>query len=428
MFYRTNNFRYSKLNSPDFWKVVKDEKIFCLLETHHTADDTDSLEIPGYKCFSLCRPKSKGVKYKPSGGIAVYVHSSVKGGVSKLPTSGTENVILKLKQDFFGLEKDVQLIFSYCVPANSSYRVKHQLEVFVDLEEKLRSLPSKSNIIVLGDLNSRTGDKKDYIEDEDNTNIPVPDCDLYHNDTVATFPRNNTDTGHNEYGDRLIELCRSVPLRICNGRKLGDLLGSPTCFRHNGLSSVDYGLASPDLYDQISAFSVHNPLPTISDHAPISMTLSTNIQYPNHNEQPKCKFINKPKKIIWDKTKSTRFELLLQSPECKKNISDFINSGLKVGESAIDAATHFIADIIVSKAAAADMSVKSSPVSRSKTCAQRKVSHPKWHDDSCHDAFRKVKATAALLKKDPKNAWLRGKLSTENKQYLYLHIGPGSLN
>ena len=67
IFRRINGFRYNKLDDPEFWNVVKNEKIFALIETHHTSDETDKLEITGFKCFSLCRKKDTGVKYKASG-------------------------------------------------------------------------------------------------------------------------------------------------------------------------------------------------------------------------------------------------------------------------------------------------------------------------------------------------------------------------
>ena len=110
----------------------------------------------------------------------------------------------------------------------------------------MSSVPANVSTLLLGDLNARTGDGLDFIENEDNTDIPIA-TDIYECDSVAIFPRKNLDTGKNEYGTKLLELCRTVPLRICNGRKLGDLLGNPTCFKHGGFSSVDYGLASPDI-------------------------------------------------------------------------------------------------------------------------------------------------------------------------------------
>ena len=52
---------------------------------------------------------------KASGGIAVFVHDSLRPGVCKVPLTGTETVILKLKSEFFNLPNDVFLVFRYCV-------------------------------------------------------------------------------------------------------------------------------------------------------------------------------------------------------------------------------------------------------------------------------------------------------------------------
>ena len=66
---RINSFRYNKIHNPNFIDFIKKKKIFALIETHHTANETGDLHISGYKCFSVCRPKDKNKKkYKPSGG------------------------------------------------------------------------------------------------------------------------------------------------------------------------------------------------------------------------------------------------------------------------------------------------------------------------------------------------------------------------
>ena len=73
------------------------------------------MHINGYKCVNEYRHKGK----KSCGGLAVYVDNTIKAGVSKMLTSGTESIILKLKKDLFGLETDIYVFFAYCVPCNS---------------------------------------------------------------------------------------------------------------------------------------------------------------------------------------------------------------------------------------------------------------------------------------------------------------------
>ena len=96
IFKSINGFQYNKIQDPDFIHHVKDFMIFGLIETHHTSDDIDKLQISGYKCYQTCRKKLKfGRKH---GGLAVYVHDSILPGISKLPLPGSETIILKLKK------------------------------------------------------------------------------------------------------------------------------------------------------------------------------------------------------------------------------------------------------------------------------------------------------------------------------------------
>ena len=256
---RINSFRYNKIHNPNFMEIIKKKKIFALIETHHTADEIGDLHINGYKCFSVCRPKDKNKKkYKPSGGIAAYVHDSIKIGVEKVPTSGSEAIILKLKKDFFGLVNDIFIVYAYCSPANSSIWSSEFMpsDIFEDLTNKLAYCNANGSTILLGDLNARTKLLCDYLQNENNDHVPVPPPALYDTDTVATETRYNMDKGSNSYGPKFIELCKSVPMRILNGRKLGGLLQKFTCHTALGSSCVDYGAASPELFHNIPYFSV----------------------------------------------------------------------------------------------------------------------------------------------------------------------------
>ena len=53
----------------------------------------------------------------------------------------------------------------------------------------------------------------------------------------------------------------------------------------------------------------------------------------------------------------------------------------------------------------------------SKKLKKKCRNHPKWHDKSCADAHRDVVITSKLLKGDPINPYLKGKLVTETKIY-----------
>ena len=218
LFSQHSGFKYNKLESPFFKEAIGNAKIFGLLETFHVSTEIDQLQLEGFKCYNVCRKKKKFGRN--SGGIAVYIHNSLLKGVQKIPSSGSENLLIKLKQQFFGLSRDVVVCFSYCVPDNSSYQVREQLDIYGDLEMKLSSAGQHVDKLCFGDYNARTGVKLDFLESEDNTDIPIP-LDIYEADTMRIYPRQNVDSGTNKYRDYLLSLCKPVSLRICNDRKIG---------------------------------------------------------------------------------------------------------------------------------------------------------------------------------------------------------------
>ena len=59
VFRNMNGFRYNKLHEQDFLNEIKDAKIFGLVETHHTDNDIDQLQLKGYCCYQVNRSKLK---------------------------------------------------------------------------------------------------------------------------------------------------------------------------------------------------------------------------------------------------------------------------------------------------------------------------------------------------------------------------------
>ena len=345
VFKTINGFIYNKLEDPDFKKQTQTSKILGLVETQHVSEDIDKLQINDFKCYQVCRKKKKfGRKH---GGIAVFVHNSISRGVTKVATQGSESIILKLDKNFFHLSKDTYLIFVYCSPANSSYVTRTGLDSFADLEQKIANLEPNCEKILLGDLNARTGLKLDYIENEDNSDLTLPS--EYVTDSVTTFPRGNMDTVTNKYGDSLISLCRNVPLRICNGRKLSDTQGSFTCHKWNGQSSVDYCLSSPGTYRQILFFKVGNLLQLLSDHCPTTMALKCRF-YQNYKKSENYDFIQKPQKLSWDSNIALKFENIIQSIDSKRFLKNFATNGILGEQKYVDCTTEFLTEFLVSSA------------------------------------------------------------------------------
>ena len=119
-FQNINGFTYNKLQDPDFTAHAKNAKILGLIETQHIAEDIDKLQINDFKCFQVCRKKKKfGRKH---GGIAVFVHNTILGGVKLVTTQGSESIILKLDKQFFQLDNETYLIFVWTIKTLHHHR------------------------------------------------------------------------------------------------------------------------------------------------------------------------------------------------------------------------------------------------------------------------------------------------------------------
>ncbi|XP_077978230.1 uncharacterized protein LOC144433746 [Glandiceps talaboti] len=128
---------------------------------------------------------------------------------------------------------------------------------------------SNCSYIICGDLNARTGEKPDFVFDDSQSHVPLPD-DYVIDDCT---PRVSQDKNVNSNGTLLLDFCKQSSLRMLNGRCGSDYgVGKFTCYTYNGQSTVDYVLASKDIFDRIQSFSVGDPN-IISDHCLISFSI-----------------------------------------------------------------------------------------------------------------------------------------------------------
>ena len=177
-------------------------------------------------------------------------------------------------------ENDVYCGIVYIPPIGSKYASD---DPYTELQgEILRYCTKSSQIILMGDFNSRTG-KKDDIFCADDFLSDIHGLDFLVQESYgirAEFLRNsvplkreNSDKT-NTYGTQMTEFCRLSNLCILNGR-----IGRHT---HNAKytckdkSVVDYFLCSPSLFDLLYDFCVLEFSSLYSDaHCPISLTLRT---------------------------------------------------------------------------------------------------------------------------------------------------------
>ena len=162
--------------------------------------------------------------------------------------AGTESIFIQLKKEYFNFSSDIFVCFAYLVPSTSKVIGREYMpdDIFEDIISKLAKYNDRGHLLLLGELNSRTQNLSDFLQDADEDHSGTSD-----------FPRNSFyQASPNTYGRKFIDMCCEIPLRILNGRFLGDSMGNFTCVRAQGMSVLDYGAASPDILQYINNFTL----------------------------------------------------------------------------------------------------------------------------------------------------------------------------
>ena len=259
----------SKLTDETFKNTISKSEIFCLQETKK------SVKIPGYKCYNSLRENSR------SGGICIGVKHEIKSYITPLKTAGLSKDIMaiKISRKVLNLPLDVVLVNIYDSPETSSYKKK--LIEAGEYEESLENLDNfisickrNCHVMICGDLNARTSKANSICGPEEEVMRELESGKFLTSDTTShQAPRSSMDTVLNLRGKKLLDMATSQNLAILNGSIIGDAQGQFTCATYNGLSVVDYFLASYDLIPSIKSLQVQD-FSDISDHTPIMCTLN----------------------------------------------------------------------------------------------------------------------------------------------------------
>ena len=147
------------------------------------------------------------------------------------------------------------MLLIYNPPENSSYTQSLETDIFEIIENDIVNYSEKGKILIMGDLNARTGHESDFIENEEHdSNIPLfddytPDYNIINrlSQVSTVLPR----------GRLFKDICIQTGLRILNCRCTGDVTGNCTCHNYRGSSVVDYCSISESLLTKIIFFTVH---------------------------------------------------------------------------------------------------------------------------------------------------------------------------
>ena len=264
--------------------------------------------------------------------------------------------------------------------------------------------------MLLGDFNAYLPKQfVDYIDnDAIDNHVPLP-VNIYNPDPA--MPRNTLEVRNiNQNGRLLLEMCKSIPVRIIiiisvrilNGRTFADTTGNFTRYpifnsqnESQSLPSViDYALADPSLFTKIKYFSVSN-MTRFSDHCSIKLSLKTNFEASTGNTY--CHLSSESPRFQWSIIHKSKLLETFSSSQCQSLLSEFSNSPFNSSQTGIDA-TNQLTDTIVNTTKA---------VVPLRTNRIRKRAKKKWYDESCFKLKHELNRLCSRVSKDPLNPLIR---------------------
>ena len=391
-----------KTEDPDFADIITKSSIFCLQETKQ------EVFTPNYKCFNSNRPNSR------SGGLCIGVHRSIAKHVKVLQTGCPDfQAITMFSEDE---ASRFTIVNVYDSPENSSYKAKFRngckyagpvattLDLLLEFRAMNRDL---GEILLVGDLNARTGNINPVFEDDDLTG------DARVDQKPPSFPVNRADRSSkdmvvNTRGKLLVDFLACTQLTILNGSVLGDVLGEFTSVNYNGCSVVDYMAATPNLYEKVTEFKVGN-LTKFSDHKPLICKVQ------NSTKTVAAEVLletleDSPKRYKWDHDDDEgthyRFLAIQNQPEFKEKIQNISeeeccskNDVTKLNDSLVkvyqDMADKLTGRVVRSR------STKVSAGMKKKRLRMRPKSA--WFDADCIKCKRELNRFAKCYGEDPTN-------------------------
>jgi exonuclease III len=226
-----------------------------------------ALQVDGYTSYIYPRMKTST---KNGGGCIVLVKDTFVSYVTVIELVSDSIVWCKIDKSCVECDEDIYCAFIYIPPSSSNYYVTYDCDLFHELEAKIAKYILLGKVFIIGDFNSRTKQYPDFIPN-DYLHDSVSHMFTYIMDEEM-HERVNPDTGRNDFGPRLLNLCKSTGIRIVNGRHKDGLANDYTYHGPRGLSVIDYLLSTPDMFKYFVKFMIAD-FNEYSDHAPLHLEL-----------------------------------------------------------------------------------------------------------------------------------------------------------
>ena len=255
----------SKLLYEDFEEFLNSYEFVCITESK--LDRYDIVDLPEFDIITSNREKFKN----KSGGIA-FLYKKCYTSFTSLVAKSDCALLIKV-DDIFG--HSILFVCVYIPPEGSSYA---DCNTFDEIGQLICENRGDSEVCLLGDFNARTGVLQDHME----PNNILDDLSVFENELVYLYDngfdlqRFSQDSNRNNYGYKLVEMCKNCNLLIVNGRIGSDHgLGKLTCKQK---SVVDYIIVSPRVFANVQKFKIEQFSELYSDvHCALSIEIKKQV-------------------------------------------------------------------------------------------------------------------------------------------------------
>jgi exonuclease III len=256
----------NKFDDSSFCSLFNSCDIFGFAETFFSDRTINDFSIPDYQLYHSLRTR-KGRGRKNDGGVTVAVRHTVSSHVTKVEASHDDFIFLRISGQAFGWQRDLYLGCCYVVGPGSPIHTRYDQDIFELFFNDLARYATCGHVLVLGDINARTGHLSDLVA-EDGQSHATNHFDFVPGREGVFAGRLSADAVVDERGRLLLDACAANDCSVLNGRICGDNFGRYTCFKHNGASVVDYAIVSSDFINCVQLFRVGD-VTEHSDHAPL---------------------------------------------------------------------------------------------------------------------------------------------------------------
>ncbi len=323
-----------KLKDEDVTKYVSSLDFVALVETWTTV--RSNTNVSGYGSVHQFRRKRKN-KGRPSGGILFLYKAKYQKFVVKLPSEHEDLLVIKIKKEATGHNRDLILFIIYVKP-----NVDVDYSMFDVLENNISKYAGSGDTILMGDFNARTGMRPDTDQADNTSQIAQLPEDLEHVDDISE--RNNCDVKINERGKQLLDLCKTTSHYILNGRIIGDSIGYFTFMSKQGCSTVDYTLVNANIFKHVLYFKV-TPMSEMSDHCNTITCLEFE-NHPNWNKETTVPLRPLYNRFVCKPEQRESYVLSLLNEHSRDALSDFQTASFPENANGIEKAVYDFNSII----------------------------------------------------------------------------------